>query len=261
MHRPTRRGFLLATAAAGSASTAMAQTALTVGSYPSNPPFEVKTPSGDFEGFEVDIVKGVVDRLGTSFTIQDLGFQALFAATLSKRVDIAISSITITEDRLGSQSFTQPYYDTTMDVAARKDSPVHSFGDLRGKVAGVISGTSGERWARGNQASTGLADVKAYNARQDMLLDLMAGRVDAAINDSMRYGLARNPDLEVKDSVATGDQCGMMMTKDHPMLNRVNDAISDLKRSGTMAALYRKWFSADPASGSSTVTVAALPAV
>ena len=39
-----------------SMSTALAETVLNVGAYPTNPPFETKTSSGTFEGFEVDIV-------------------------------------------------------------------------------------------------------------------------------------------------------------------------------------------------------------
>jgi ABC-type amino acid transport substrate-binding protein len=52
--------------------------------------------------------------------IADYGFQALFAAIASKRIDVAISTITITPDRLKSVSFTQPYYDSDMGVAAKE---------------------------------------------------------------------------------------------------------------------------------------------
>ena len=49
----------------------------------------------------------------------DLDFQALFAATLSGRIDVAISSITITRSGW-IQSFTQPYYDADMGIAAKR---------------------------------------------------------------------------------------------------------------------------------------------
>src|SRR3954453_19509551 len=98
---------------AGGASQAFADT-LTVGAYPANPPWENKKEDGSFEGFEVDLVNEAAKRIGAAVNIQDLGFQALFAATSSGRIDMAISSITITDERLKNQAFTQGYYDSDM---------------------------------------------------------------------------------------------------------------------------------------------------
>ncbi|RUW18400.1 transporter substrate-binding domain-containing protein, partial [Mesorhizobium sp. M4B.F.Ca.ET.013.02.1.1] len=82
-----------------------------VGAYPANPPWEYKTDSGGFEGFEVDVANDVAKRIGAEVEFQDLGFQALFAATASGRIDFAVSSISITKERLQNQGFTQAYYD------------------------------------------------------------------------------------------------------------------------------------------------------
>ncbi len=107
------------------------QDVLNVGSYPNNPPFEFKAESGNFEGFEVDIVTEAAKRIGMTVNIEGYDFQPLFAATSSGRIDVAISSITITKERLGSQSFTQPYYDSDMGVAAKTDGAVKSLADLK----------------------------------------------------------------------------------------------------------------------------------
>ena len=117
----TRRNLLTFAAAIGFAAgpvSAFAEDVLNVASYPNNPPFEFKAESGNFEGFEVDIVTEAAKRIGMTVNIEGYDFQPLFAATSSGRVDVAISSITITPERLGSQSFTQPYYDSDMGIAA-----------------------------------------------------------------------------------------------------------------------------------------------
>src|SRR5260370_34203410 len=111
---------------------AFAETALNVGAYPPNPPFETKLSDGTFEGFEVDIVNEAAKRAGMTVNIADYGFQALFSAIASKRVDVAISTITITPDRLKSVSFTPPYYDSDMGGAASAASPVKPVPDLKG---------------------------------------------------------------------------------------------------------------------------------
>src|SRR3954467_9878149 len=86
---------------------ALAAEKLVVGAYPSNPPWEAKNERGEFEGFEVDLAKAIGQKLGREVEFQDMGFQALFAATSSNRIDFAISSISITNERLKNQSFTQ----------------------------------------------------------------------------------------------------------------------------------------------------------
>ena len=156
----TRRNLLLLAAAIGFAAgpaTAYAADVLNVASYPNNPPFEFKAESGNFEGFEVDIVTEAAKRIGMTVNIEGYDFQPLFAATSSGRVDVAISSITITPERLGSQSFTQPYYDSDMGVAAKTDGAVKGLADLKGKIVGVLSGSTGEKWANDNKDAQGFS--------------------------------------------------------------------------------------------------------
>jgi polar amino acid transport system substrate-binding protein len=260
----TRRNLLLLTAAFGLAAgpaPALAEGALNVGSYPNNPPFEYKAGSGSFEGFEVDIVTEAAKRIGMTVNVEGYDFQPLFAATSSGRIDVAISSITITKERLGSQSFTQPYYDADMGIATRKDSAVKTLADLKGKVVGVLSGSTGETWSKEHQQEHGISEIKGYNTQQDLLLDLTAGRVDAAVSDvpGMQYAFTKMTDLEVREHIKTGEQYGLMMTKDHPLLDKINGAISEMKKDGTMQQIHEKWFGAKAMEGSSTITEAPLP--
>ena len=245
---------------AASAQVAAAETLL-IGAYPSNPPFEYKTESGAFEGFEVDIATEVAKRLGMTVEISDLGFQALFAATSSKRIDVAVSSITITAERLGSQSFTQPYYDADMGIAALKTSTVAGSADLKDKIVGVLSGSTGEKWAKDNQAAAGFADIKGYNSQQEVFLDLTAGRIDAVVSDvpGMEYLFLKMKGFAVKERIKTGEQYGLMLGKDHPLLDKLNTALTEMKKDGTMASIHKKWFGSDAPAGSSTITEMPIP--
>lgn len=241
--------------------TANAQTVLNAGAYPNNPPFEFKNKDGNFEGFDVDIVTEAAKRIGADLSVSEYDFPPLFSATSSGRIDIAIASITITKDRLASHSFTQPYYDADMGVATRKDSQIGGVKDLKGKVVGVQSGSTGDAWVRQNQASTEIADVKGYNEQQHLLLDLLSGRIDAMVSDvpGMEYAFLKMQDLEVREHIKSGDQYGLMMTKNNPLLLKINDAISAMKRDGTMQKLHEKWFGTKAIEGSSTVTELRIP--
>ncbi len=260
-HRRIFIGLVASASLFMSMSTALAETVLNVGAYPTNPPFETKTSNGTFEGFEVDIVNEAAKRAGMTTEIADYGFQALFAAIASKRIDVAISTITITPDRLKSVSFTQPYYDSDMGIAAKADSPVKTVADLKGKVVGYLSGSTGEKWIKDNQAADGFSDTKGYKTQQDLLLDLSAGRVDAVISDipGMQYAFKTMKGLAVKDRIKTGEEYGLMMGKDDPKLAQLNDALTAMKGDGTLAKIHEKWFGAAPPAGSSTVTVLPIP--
>jgi polar amino acid transport system substrate-binding protein len=242
-------------------SMAHAEDVLNVGAYPTNPPFETKLADGSFEGFEVDVVNEAAKRAGFKTNIADYGFQALFAAIASKRIDVAISSITITPERLKSVSFTQPYYDSDMGLATKTDSPVNTVADLKGKTVGYLSGSTGEKWVKDNQATDGFADVKGYKAYPNMLLDLSAGRVDGVISDipGMQYAFKTMTGLGVKDRIKTGEQYGLMLPKDDPNLQKLSDAVGSMKTDGTLATIHKKWFSVEPPAGSSTVTAAPIP--
>ncbi|GGK21769.1 ABC transporter substrate-binding protein [Salinarimonas ramus] len=234
---------------------------LQVGAYPANPPWEVKNERGEFEGFEVDLVRAIGEKLGREVVIQDLGFQALFAATSSGRIDMAISTITITPERLQSQSFTQGYYDSDMALATAEGSDIDSLEDMNGKIAGALATSTGEKWARENQERYGFSEIKTYNAQQDLLLDTRNGRVDGAISDiaGLQFTFMKMPGLEIAARIETGDQYGIMMPKDSPLLEEVNQAISELKEEGVLAELHEKWLGAPAGEGTSTVTVQPIP--
>jgi polar amino acid transport system substrate-binding protein len=50
-----------------------------------------------------------------------------------------------------------------------------------------------------------------------------------------------------------------MMTKDHPLLGKINDAITAMKADGTLQSIHKKWFGVEAPADSSTAKEAALP--
>ncbi|MEM8854529.1 MAG: ABC transporter substrate-binding protein [Pseudomonadota bacterium] len=244
----------------GLAAAAQAET-LTVGAYPANPPWEVKQEDGTFVGFEVDLVNAIAEKLGADVTFQDLGFQALFAATASGRIDMAISSITITDARLENQDFTQGYYDADLGIGVRKDSGISDVDGLKGETVGVLSSSTGEAWANENREAMGIEAIRGYDAYPQLLLDVQNGRVVAAISDvtGLQYAFQQMPDLEVAGRIRSGDRYGIMLGKNSPWTEKVNGAISELKEDGTLAAIYEKHLGVAPDAGTSTVTVLELP--
>ncbi len=240
---------------------AFAEGVLHVGAYPANPPWENKTAAGGFEGFEVDIVNEIAKRMGMTADIQGMDFKALFVASASRRVDMVISSLTITNDRLQSQAFTQPYAQGALGVGVRTGSGITSLDGLKGKIVGSVATSFPEKWLKDNKDKLGYAEYKSYDTTANMLTDLQNGRIDAVVNDivGLRYAFTQMKGLTVGAEVITGEKFAMMMPKGSDKLEKVNQIISDMKTDGTMAKLYKKWMGVEPDAGSYTVTPMPVP--
>jgi polar amino acid transport system substrate-binding protein len=257
----TRRLALALSLLALAPTASFAQEALRVGAYPANPPWQNQTEAGTFEGFEVDIVNEIARRMGREVEIQPYDFRALFVATASGRADMVISSLTITDERLAEQSFTQPYVSGALGIGTTAGAGIDSLDDLNGRIVGAIATSFGEAYVQERQAEIGFAELRSYDTVANMLTDLQAGRVDAVVNDEvgLRYAFQAMEGLEVGGTVETGELFAMMMPKDSPLLEEVNQHISDMKEDGTMARLYEQWLGAAPAEGSVTVTPMPVP--
>lgn len=240
---------------------ARAEGALQVGSYPSNPPFEFKNDAGQPQGFEIDLVHAIAAKLGRTVEVTDLGFQALFAATSSRRADMAISSITITPERLKNQDFTQAYIDTNLALLGGPATRLKGMDDLKGATLGAIASSTGEAWIKANAQRVGLAGTNSYDTAQALFLDLQNGRLDGAVNDlaGSLYAFKQMRGMQVLAKIDGVNSIGIMLPKGSALTVPANDAITALKQDGTIKQIYVKWFGVEPPGDSSTIQVMPLP--
>ena len=237
------------------------KTSITVGANIGNVPWEFQDTEGNLIGFEVDLVREVARHLGKDVKIINIPFNGLFSAVQSNRIDIAISSITITDDRLKSVSFAQPYYDSDQSLTTRSDSLVKTVGDLRGKIVAVDTGSTGDIWTSENQQNYGFKEIRRYEGISPAVLDLEIGRTDGYISDipAMQYYTKDKPGLEVVERIKTGGSYSMMFSKNSSLAVEVNDVITSLKRSGYVNDLHEKWFGTRAEATTSTARVSSLP--
>ena len=216
------------------------QGVLTVGSDCTWPPMEYM--EGDkIVGFDVDLTQAIADRLGLKLDYQNTAWDGLFPAVAAHKFDMAISSITITDDRKKEMDFSDPYYKTDQSATVRKSSGIDSAEKLNGKIAGAQIGTTGELVAKKMNGVT----VKTYDDILMAFEDLKAGRIDAVVCDSYvgdAYTV-KNPDFMVGFKVVTDEELGIGFAKDTPeLVKAVNLALKSIKEDGTYDKIYAKWF-------------------
>jgi polar amino acid transport system substrate-binding protein len=240
---------------------AAAATEWTVGANIGNVPWEFQDAKGQFVGFEIDLVTEVARRTGRTVKVDNIPFNGLFAAVASGRIQIAISSITITPKRLETLAFAQPYYDSDQSLSVLKASKVNALADLAGKTVGVDTASTGDIWATANTASYKIARVSRYEGLAPAMLDLAAGRIDGYISDvpAVAYYIKDKPQYRVAARIPTGERYSFMFAKNFADIAKVNDALTTMKKDGTVAKVHAKWFGTPPPADSSTVKVLDMP--
>jgi polar amino acid transport system substrate-binding protein len=232
-----------------------------VGANIGNVPWEFQDASGKFVGFEIDLVNEVAKRAGKSVQIENIPFNGLFPAVQSGRIQIAISSITITPKRLESLAFAQPYYDSDQSLSVLKTAKIEKLEDLSGKTVGVDTASTGDIYATENAGKLKIAKISKYEGLQPAMLDLAAGRIDGYISDipAVEYYIKDKPQYKVVARIPTNERYSFMFAKNFGEAAKINDILSTLKKEGFIAATHKKWFGSTPPDTSSSVKVMDVP--
>lgn len=240
-----RRQFLLSCIAlAGlSAATSQAQEVLRVGTDATFPPMEF-VENDKRAGFDIDLVEAIGKVMNRRIEWIDIDFKGLIPGLVSKRFDVAVSAIYITDERKKVVDFTDPYYAGGL-VAMVKDgnAAIKTLNDLNGKKVSVQVGTKSVSYLGTNFPKVQLVEVEK---NQEMFNLVEIGRADAAVTGkpaAFQYVRTRGG-LHVLEQQLTTEEYGMALRKDTPELTKgINAALAKLKADGSYAQIVKKWFS------------------
>ena len=250
----------LATSAALTALPAWAAD-WTVGANIGNVPWEFQDASGKFVGFEIDLINEAAKRAGKTVQIENIPFNGLFSAVQSGRIQIAVSSITITPKRLESVAFGQPYYDSDQSLSVLKAAKINKLEDTAGKVIGVDTGSTGDMYTTQNLAKYKITSISRYEGLAPAMLDLAAGRIDGYISDipAVEYYIKDKPQYRIAARIPTGERYSFMFAKNWAESAKVNDILTAMKKDGFIAKTHQTWFGTMPPADSSSVKVMDVP--
>ncbi|RAI57856.1 transporter substrate-binding domain-containing protein [Roseicella frigidaeris] len=247
--------------ALGLAGTAGAQT-ITVGARESGqPPLRCGVdgtyaphafPSlqGGLQGFQIDLFDAVGKKLNRPVEITGASFSGLIPAMNAGRYDFLCAPTTVTPERAANLLFTEGYLWTELQFGIKRGTaPIKAEEDLRGKTISVNKGTPYEQWVRNNAERLGLT-LLAFDSQADAVQAVLQGRAYANLagNTVVKYSATRTPQY-VADFVLPGTRFhwGTPFRQDSAaMRNQVERVIECLKQEGTVAALSKTWFGAEP---------------
>ena len=217
---------------------------LRVGSDIPYVPFEFG--QAPYRGFDVDIVREIGKRIDLEPRFVATPFDPIFRNLARGRFDMVASAATISPELKKVVDFSDPYLPADQSLVVKQGSDIASTDDLAGKIVGAQVGTAGADYATDRVDAK---SVRNYDLIDDAFKALHAGQIDAVIHDfpRSRYEDLRSKDLTVVQTVGTGKQYGLAFNKDSRSLRlKVNQALSEMKRDGAYAKIYKKWFRSNP---------------
>jgi ABC-type amino acid transport substrate-binding protein len=196
-------------------------------------------------GYDIDVAEAIAKKIGVPLEVTEMQFTGLIPSLQNGQADLVIAAMYITPQRKEVVDFADPYMDTGMVVAVRKDdTAIKGPNDLNGKVVGVKTGATSEKVAQEMNEKGAKITIKSYKETVDYLLDLQNGRLDAAINDllnQLEYNKA-NPTVKIVGDPFTKAQLGIAAKKgDKELIDLVNTVLKELKQNGEAEKMYQKW--------------------
>ena len=200
------------------------------------PPYESTDDNGDIVGIDIDIAKAIADKLGLELVIDDMDFDAALLAVQQGKSDIAMSGISITDQRLTVMDFSDPYTTAVQSILVKEGSDVN-LDNLGEHLIGTVRGYTGNMYCVDDY---GEDHVVAYDDGAALVLALMNDQVDCVVVDDepARAYAAANPGLVVLDTEYAVEEYAIGFTKGNDALNNaVNDALNELIADGTVKAI------------------------
>lgn len=235
---------LMAMVMVGVGSAAQAEKIYQVGSNMAFAPFEF-VENGEPSGFDMDLIKAIMKTQGAEVKLNNMPFDGLIPALQAGTIDIAMSGMTITEERKKRVYFSEPYYDNGLVVMVRQadSDKFKKIDDVKGKMLCAQIGTTGAITAKEMSGNK----VKLFNNGPEAFLELKNKGCDAVVHDKpvVNYYIAKRgaKDMLVLPGQLNSEQTGIAITKGNDqLLKMVNDGLKAVKENGEYDRLYKKWF-------------------
>ena len=213
------------------------------------PPFTSKDTTGQWVGWEIDLVKAVCAKINEKCEIVETAWDGIIPALSAKKIDVIAASMAITPKRKELIDFSTPYYQSAAVMIGAKNgdldiSPTH----LAGKIIGVQVSTIHSAYLDKYFAKT--STIKTYQTQDEANQDLSAGRVDYVLANGLALDSFLSTAAECCEAKAAvpydadvfGPGVGFGLRKeDTDMNSKLSAAIKALAEAGELEKISAKF--------------------
>lgn len=221
---------------------------LVVGMELAYPPFEMTDEKGEATGISVDLAYAIGEKLGKEVQIENIAWSGLIPSLKTGKVDMILSSMTITDEREKTVDFSVPYSKSYLSLLISKKSTVTDITSLnvKGKKLAVKNGTTAHIYARENLPNV---EIMVFDKENTCVLEVIQGKADAFIYDQMTIFKNWQKNKETTRAVLEPFQTDFeywgiaFKEEDDQLREEVNKIILDYKKSGLFNDLAKKYLS------------------
>ena len=217
-----------------------------VGMELSYPPFEMTDTAGKPAGLSVELAKELAQSLHRPLQIENLAFDGLIPALLTKKIDLILSSLTVTPERSKTIQFSEPYAQIGLALLTRQDPSIQEARDLNSPDRTLITkrGTSGhlfvEKLFPKAKHLVVEKDAAAY-------LEVSQGKADAFLYDQLSVVRAQQRYPQTTKALLTPlreEKWALGLRKaDHELLQQVNIFLLSFQKQKGFEKLAKKYLS------------------
>ncbi len=237
------------------------------------PPFSWVDNQGNLKGFDIDIAHALCKAMDAKCTLVQQDWDGMIPALMAHKFDAIVASMSITAEREKKVDFTHKYYQTPARFIGHKGTKIKFLNSgkqdgvitdvskvdlnkdaLKGKTVGVQRATIHDRFLTDVYGNT--VTIKRYATQDEVYLDLEAGRIDLALQDSVAGldGFLDKPQGKdytfvgpgFADPKWFGTGAGIAVRKgDDPLREALNKAIDKIRADGVYQKLEHKYFTFD----------------
>jgi polar amino acid transport system substrate-binding protein len=203
-------------------------------------------------GFEGAVAYAVAKQLGFA-TTDVVWVRTTFDSAVTpgaKNFDFNLQQFSITPDRQKAVDFSTPYYTAPQAIVSFKGSKIDgktSIADLKGAKLGAAVGTtsldaiSNQIGSKPQVFNDNAAGVSALKNKQidGLVVDLPTAFYLSGVEIPHGIIVGQLP------STGTGDQFGLLLSKDSKLTSCVSAAVDAITKDGSLAAITDKWLATD----------------
>jgi polar amino acid transport system substrate-binding protein len=217
-----------------------------IGTTGTQPPFSMKSKSGELIGYEIELAQALAKNMGVKLKLVEMPFSDLLGALKAGKIDAVMSGMTMTPERNLEVLFAGPYLLSGKTILTKSSivGEISNAANTKKYKIVTLKGSTSVEFVKNYMPKHELVLVDKYNDGVDMIL---SGTADAMVADKpiCVVTLMKNQgkDLVISDKPLTIEPIGMALPSDDPQfLNLVENYISSLELSGTLPLLEKSWF-------------------
>lgn len=199
-------------------------------------PFEFQDENQNYVGVDIDLLNAIAKDQGFAVNLRPLGFDSSIQGVQSGQLDAMIAGMSITDERKKSFDFSDPYFDSGIQMAVKQDdTSIKSYDDLKGKTVGAKVGTESATFLEANKDKYGYT-IKTYDDATGVYGAIKNGTVQAIFDDYpvLGYAINKGEPLQLIGKAEKGNSYGFAVKKGEnaELLTKFNAGLKKLKDSG-----------------------------